>query len=302
MDLNRVVRPQPSERWAMYRLICPVVDAACDISGLEPFFEYSQPNGPNKRLSADIALMADGRQTPVWIVEAKKYGRPVDPGMIDAYLNPGAMGVVSNGNQWIFKIAGQYLPVGPLLRPDGRIDPTTYQALVALIATVDEESALALSNDWVTTWQRVSSLAGPPAWKVSGGRGSRAYHSKARYETLLEAAVAARSQTSSETLAAAFLDQVISSGIEVSRGFFEVSKARMIWWIEARRRGARLNLTGKHLELLVDNALLDGFGRANVRASIKMHDKNIKMSVLKAGVPDELIGLHKLFSVDRTTI
>lgn len=75
----------------------------------------------------------------------------------------------------------------------------------------------------------------------------------------------------------------------------------MIWWIEERVRGVRLNLSGQHLELLVDNALLEGLGRENIRASIKMHDKNIRMSVLKAGMPEELAGLHKLFSVDRTT-
>jgi len=298
MDLSRLVRPQPSERWAMYRLICPVVDAACDISRLEPFFEYSQPNGPNKRLSADIALMSEGQQTPVWVIEAKKYGRAIDPGMIDPYLNPGAMGVVTNGNQWIFKIAGQYLHLGPLLRPDGRIDPATYEVLVSLISTASEKAALALSDNWVDTWQRVSKPAGPPVWKVSGGKGSRAYHSKTRYETLSAAASAARGQTSSETLTAAFLDQVISSGIVVSRGFFEVSEARMIWWIEERVRGVRLNLSGHHLELLVDNALLDGLGRENIRASIKMHDKNIRMSVLKAGMSDELARLHELFSVD----
>jgi hypothetical protein len=57
MMLDNPIRPQPSERWAMYRLICPVVDKACDVSALEPYFEYSQPNGPNRRLFADIALM-----------------------------------------------------------------------------------------------------------------------------------------------------------------------------------------------------------------------------------------------------
>jgi hypothetical protein len=93
----------------MYRLICPVVDAACGISKLEPFFEYTRPNGPNKRLSADIALMGEDSQAPIWLIEAKKYDRKIDPGMIDPYLNPGAMGVVTNGNQWIFKVRGRWM-------------------------------------------------------------------------------------------------------------------------------------------------------------------------------------------------
>jgi len=298
MDLSRIVRPQPSERWAMYRMICPVVDAACAVSGLEAFFEYPQPNGPNKRLSADIALMAEGRQTPVWLVEAKKFGRQVNPGMIDPYLNPGAMGAVSNGSQWIFKIAGRYLSVGPLLRPDGRVDETIYHRLVALIATVDEESALALSDEWTETWAATSKAAGPTIWKVSGGKGTRAYHEKARYESLQEAAAAARAHASSGTLAAVLLDAIIDAGQEAAIGYFEVNKARMIWWLKDRMRGARLNLTGKHMEMLVDNGILDRIGRQNVRASIKMHDKNVQMSMLKAGIPDELTGLAAVFAIN----
>jgi hypothetical protein len=34
--------PQPSERWAMYRLINPVMDFANDSMGLLPYFEYNQ--------------------------------------------------------------------------------------------------------------------------------------------------------------------------------------------------------------------------------------------------------------------
>lgn len=297
MDLSRIVRPQPSERWAMYRLICPVVDAACSISGLEPFFEYAQPNGPNKRLSADIALTAEGRKTPVWLVEAKKFGRKIDPGMIDAYLNPGAMGLVTNGNQWIFKIAGRYLSVGPLLRPDGRVDEAIYNRLVEMIGTVEEASALALSDAWMDMWKATRQATGPAIWKISGGKGSRAYHEKTRYETLQEAAAAARTYTSSDTLAAALLDTIIATGQQTPVGYFEVNEARMIWWVSEKVRGARLNLTGKHMEMLVDNCILDSFGRHNVKASIKMHDKNIRMSVLKAGLPEELSGLVPLFGV-----
>ncbi len=96
MKLNEVIRPQPSERWAMYRLICPVVDRACEISGLEPFFEYSQPNGPNRRLSADIALMRGDR--PIWLVEAKRYSQRLHPDLVASHLREGLMGTVTNGN------------------------------------------------------------------------------------------------------------------------------------------------------------------------------------------------------------
>lgn len=300
MDLKKVIRPQPSERWAMYRLICPVVDAACEISGLEPFFEYSQPNGPNKRLSADIALIASGHETPVWVIEAKKYGRQVLPGMVDAYLNPGAMGAVTNGQQWIFKVGSQYLSIGPLLHANGLINPDVYQLLVAIIASIDEASALAAASGWSATWQRSVASAGPTLWKVSGGKGTRAYHEKQRFETLQHAVVAARSHTSPGTLPREFLDRLTASRLQAPVGHFEVNEARMIWWATDKVRGARLNLAGRHLELLVHNSLLECVGLESIRASIKMHDKNPRMSVLKAGLPDELVGLERLFAASPT--
>lgn len=79
---EKPIRPQPSERWAMYRLICPVTDAASEINGLEAFYEYSQPNGPNKRLSADIAIVQGSR--PVWLIEAKKFARKLHPGQVSS--------------------------------------------------------------------------------------------------------------------------------------------------------------------------------------------------------------------------
>lgn len=300
MDLKKVIRPQRSERWAMYRLICPVVDASCEISKLEPFFEYSQPNGPNKRLSADIALISAGQETPIWIIEAKKYGRQVLPGMVDAYLNPGAMGAVTNGQQWIFKVGDQYLSIGPLLQANGLVDPDVYQSLVAIIASTDEASALLAASGWSATWQRPVGSAGPTLWNVRGGRGTRAYFQKQRFETLQHAVVAARSHTSPGTLPREFLDRLAASPDRAPVGHFEVNEARMIWWATDRVRAARLNLAGRHLELLVHNSLLESVGRESIRASIKMHDKNPRMSVLKAGLPDELVGLERLFAASPT--
>ena len=232
------------------------------------------------------------------MIEAKKFGRHIDPGMVDSYLISGAMGVVTNGNQWIFKIAGKYLGIGPLLHPDGRVDETVYRRLVALIATVDEGSALALSDEWTDTWTARAKASAPEIWKASGGKGARAYHEKTRYETLQEAATAARVHAPSGTLAADLLDQIIDAGQQAPVGWIDVNRARMVWWLKDGRRGARLNLTGRHMEMLVDNAILDRIGRENVKASIKMHDKNIAMSMLKAGLADELAGLVSVFGIN----
>ncbi|GGD10615.1 hypothetical protein [Aureimonas glaciei] len=277
----------------MYRLICPAVDAACAANGLEAYFEYSRPNGPNRRLSADIALLRDGQ--PIWLIEAKKYGRRIEPGMVDSYLIPGVMGVVSNGNHWIFKIGGRYLDFGPLLRADGTLDREPYDAIVSLLSATDEATAIAMSDAWSDTWTKPAKMSGPVPWVESGGKGERRYHQKTSFSSLVEAAASARSYVKDGTMAAAFLDEIISENQEISAGHVELNQARMIWWLTPKVRRIRLNLTGQHMEMLVHNTVLEAFGRGKVSASIKLHDKNTAMSIVKASIPEEVEGLSALF-------
>jgi hypothetical protein len=64
-------------------------------AGLEPFFEFSQPNGPNRRLSADIALVQG--ETPIWLIEAKRFTQNLHPDLIAPYLKSGCYG---RRHQW----------------------------------------------------------------------------------------------------------------------------------------------------------------------------------------------------------
>lgn len=106
-DLDTLVRylthhfsaPQPAERWAMYRLITPVVDLACQTTGNQPFFEYNQTSTHNTSQSVDIALLDEGK--PRVLVEAKRAQRSISRDQIDKYLDPGLSGIVSNGADWI---------------------------------------------------------------------------------------------------------------------------------------------------------------------------------------------------------
>lgn len=91
--------PQPAERWAMYRLITPVVDFACLRTGWQPFFEYNQTSKHKTSQSVDIALLHEG--APRMLVEAKRAMRPISRQQIDKYLEPGLPGIVSNGADWI---------------------------------------------------------------------------------------------------------------------------------------------------------------------------------------------------------
>ena len=68
--------PQPSERWAMYRLITPVIDYANQSMGLFPYFEYNQTSSHGTHQSVDIALL-DDQEIPRVLVEAKRADRKV---------------------------------------------------------------------------------------------------------------------------------------------------------------------------------------------------------------------------------
>lgn len=106
-DIDSLVRyltyhcaaPQPAERWAMYRLITPVVDFACQKIGWQPFFEYNQTSAHNTSQSVDIALLQEG--VPRMLIEAKRAKRIISRQQIEKYLEPDLPGIVSNGTDWI---------------------------------------------------------------------------------------------------------------------------------------------------------------------------------------------------------
>lgn len=90
---------QPAERWAMYRLITPVIDFACHKTGWQPFFEYNQTSSHGTSQSIDIALLEEG--VPRVLIEAKRAKRRISRQHIEKYLTPGLDGIVSNGTDWI---------------------------------------------------------------------------------------------------------------------------------------------------------------------------------------------------------
>ena len=91
--------PQNSERWAMYRLIIPIVDLANSRLNLTPHFEFNQTSAHGTSQSVDIALL-DG-DTPIAMIEAKRAGRRIGSDQISKYLPAGVRGIVTNGFCWI---------------------------------------------------------------------------------------------------------------------------------------------------------------------------------------------------------
>ncbi|CUI84399.1 Uncharacterised protein [Achromobacter xylosoxidans] len=292
---EKPIRPQPSERWAMYRLICPVTDAALEISGLEAFYEYSQPNGPNKRLSADIAIVQGSR--PVWLIEAKKFARKLHPGLIDCYLRPGMMGVVTNGNHWIFLVRGKHVLYGPMVRPDGRVDAVVRARVTRMLACISEDEAFGLDDGWREDWRGIAAVESPRIWYMNKATGSREFAEKLLFDTLGDAARAALKHAKHGTSTAMLLEALLAAEMEIRGGSVEVSKNRLIWVLPGLGRGARVDLASRQLDMLVHNTLIDAVGRETISASIKLHDKNHHMSVCKASTPQEVSSLVPVFGV-----
>lgn len=97
---QHIARPQKSERWAMYRLVVPVVDVANSTMRLRDYFEFNQTSRHGTSQSVDIVLL-DEHDKPVVMVEAKRVDRSISAEHIDKYLEPGVRGIVTNGLHWV---------------------------------------------------------------------------------------------------------------------------------------------------------------------------------------------------------
>ncbi len=97
--------PQKSERWAMYRLIVPVVDFANATLGMSDYFEFNQTSEHGSSQSVDIVLLENDK--PSVMIEAKRVGRPISAEQIEKYLKPGVRGLVTNGIYWVLCLDGR---------------------------------------------------------------------------------------------------------------------------------------------------------------------------------------------------
>jgi len=102
---DHLAHAQKSERWAMYRLIVPIVDFANSTLKLTTYFEFNQTSAHGTSQSVDIALL-DG-DTPVSMIEAKRVDRSIGADQIDKYLQEDVRGIVSNGVNWILCLNGK---------------------------------------------------------------------------------------------------------------------------------------------------------------------------------------------------
>ncbi len=297
---SRQFRRQPAERWVMYRLVMPIVDEACALNGLESYFEYFKPNGPNRRLSVDIALV-DGNERPIWMIEAKKISRTLNPGFVTPYLTRGEMGVVSNGEYWVFCIDGETTTVGPILDADGYIIPNEVDRIVSTLFQVTPSDAKAALNGWKTGWSGYNIENKQNVWRLGKGTVERVFAKKMKTDSLQEAVgaiLATSTAIKPETPLEKFLLMLQERDIEIPEGYIEFSVSRLVWRLADGRRGFRILLSGKQLEMLIHSDIVGSVGEERITAQAKMHDKNDKMILYKASTDAELASLLAIFTGD----
>ena len=123
--------PQKSERWAMYRLISPIVDYANLTLAMRPYFEFNQTSAHGTSQAVDIALLDNGK--PAVMVEAKRVDRRISADQISKYLQPGVRGLVTNGVNWIMCFDGKSRAVSLTGDTDGQIATEVLNEVVAFI-------------------------------------------------------------------------------------------------------------------------------------------------------------------------
>ena len=123
--------PQKSERWAMYRLITPVVDFANSTMGLLAYFEFNQTSEHKTSQSVDIALL-DGTEPRV-MVEAKRVDKRIAAEQISKYMRPDVRGVVTNGVHWVMCLNGRSKAVSIRSTDDGKAMVQSLNEVVAFI-------------------------------------------------------------------------------------------------------------------------------------------------------------------------
>jgi len=288
------MEPQASEKWALYRIICPIVDTSCHFSGLEPYFEYPQPTGPNSVIKVDIALLTEQKK-PIWYIEAKKFARPIHRAMIEGYLRDDLMGVVSNGNNWIFVIMGKAFTVGPILDNSNKPIDAEIDRIIRLLSCKSIKQLLGLGDFKEETPLLVKNVNASTVHRQSAGKGKRLYAEKTTYTELAPALQQACKASIPDSMTALYLHKLMDSGLQISGGFLEVSEKRLIWWRAKSDRLVRIDLTSKQLSVLIAREIIDWIGIAKISARLKIHDKNTNMMQSFANTPLKVESLLPVF-------
>ena len=124
--------PQPSERWALYRLIAPVIDYANRDLGLKVYFEFPQNSRHGSSQSLDVALLTGHGECHL-LLEAKRVARDISIEQISKYLLTDCRAIVTNGGGWLLSDNGRTIAKRLFSSAKSEIDTAALADVIAFI-------------------------------------------------------------------------------------------------------------------------------------------------------------------------
>jgi hypothetical protein len=281
---RQFAHPQPSERWAMYRLINPVIDFANQEMGFTPYFEYNQTSEHGTHQSVDIALL-DGGSEPRVFIEAKRADRKVSPEQIEKYLEPSDRGVVSNGYLWILCVDGKHEPIRVF---SNQLDASSLKKVIEFI-----NGSFDIDGKQSTAADVYSSSVRPPK-VVNKAPITRPMHevTEVKSQTELDAFIVSKSDRPAnevallQAVAGALADHDLPHAMRI-----ETRKTRISFFDEHRSRNekrlARIELGKAQPDLLVRTWVVEQHPELTQIASATVHDKGAHMRRFRLGTKQQ---------------
>jgi hypothetical protein len=275
--------PQKAERWAVYRLIGPIVDYANATLGLTVFFEFNQTSAHGTSQSVDIALLSGS--DPRVLIEAKRVGRTLTADQVAKYLTPGTRGIVTDGFRWILCSDGRSTSVA--VYEGSAIQADALQGVVDFI-----RGASPSAEQWP---QGVEPARTPvPTLKIKKPtRGVRKPNPSTEVTTPDDLANWVQNLSVDAPVQQALLDAV-TAALEGQRSFppgmfWKVRSSRLSVFNDAvqgqggSHRVARIDLTGKLPDMLVLNSIVNANPALSAIAPPSPHDKHPGMRRYRLG-------------------
>lgn len=283
---EHLAHAQKSERWAMYRLIVPIVDFANSTLKLTPYFEFNQTSAHGTSQSVDIALLYG--DTPVSMIEAKRVDRSIGADQIDKYLVEDVRGIVSNGVNWILCLNGQSKALCIWDEETQKVNEEDVEEIVDFLF-----GSKPLSADWSRNREYIAAPIKPikPKKPIKALRRS---NPKCVAVKAGQCLIEVRNLSKATELELAFLEALVRSvsdhhGDIPSRSRFEFRSSRVSFFDESQstptKRTGRIELGKRHPDILVLTEIVNASPSLSKIAPPAPHDKGPHMRRFR--LPDE---------------
>jgi len=275
---NQISLAQQSERWVMYRLINPIVDYACGLTGQLPYFEYPQAKDTPASEKIDIGIFDNFN--PKIFIEAKKLRKKIDPDLITHYLKDHIIGIVSNGYNWIIAIKKDssfeysYLTIFK----DEKIDLSNLDLLISVLTNQNTEMLLLQKS---FNWRKDKIEIGnnlktfiPPYQKAA-----KIYHEHKNFDKPDEAKKFIQDfehiSDIQNSFCFNFLDEIENKKENL---YFKIRKSRLSWFSPYKRLG-RIEFNGEKGSILVATEIVEANPQLDRIIASKVHSKHRGMRV-----------------------